>query len=345
MDLSLETLQQQAQSLSSEQTTQQQMDERYDQYLGKQWIISLAFRSMWSLEPDQKKEQGAILSQAKSLIEWVVKEFADRARRVQIQEQLLHDPVDASVSIKSIDPGHYTRLQATRRHIEDIFLSMGFTIEYGPEVVSTVDNFFSLNFKPGHPAIEMHDTFYVQWNDEQWNPLVLRTHGTAHYHDMITRHGVPLRLCVPSRAYRNEDLDASHDTCFMQVDAAVIDRGMSIAHFKDMALKFLTTLFEREVQVRMRPGYFPFVEPGFEIDATCPICGGDGCGLCKHTGWIEIMGAGMLHPNVLKFAGVDTDIYNGYAFGAGISRIVAIKYGIKDIRLLTNGDLRFIKSR
>lgn len=340
MIISLEDIQQ---SVSTIETIEQ-LTAWYDQYLGKTGTITAQFKTIWSLTPEDKKIVWAQLSTIKTHIEQLKSDKIQQFRQKYIKQQLLSDPIDSSLFIHSSNYGHFTLLQQTRRHIENILISMGFAIEYGKEVVSTFDNFFSLNFQPWHPAIEMHDTFYIDWLDEYWRSQVLRTHGTAHYHDMITRHGVPLKLAVPSRDYRNEDLDASHDVCFMQIDAAVIDRHISIANFKDLINKFLHLLFEKEVQVRLRPWYFPFVEPWFEIDATCPICGGVWCSLCKHTWWIEILWAGMLHDNVLKASWVNTDIYNGYAFGAGISRLVAIKYGINDIRLLTNGDLRFIKS-
>jgi phenylalanyl-tRNA synthetase alpha chain len=201
-----------------------------------------------------------------------------------------------------------------------------------------------LNFRPGHPAIEMHDTIYVDKMDTQWEELILRTHTSAAQNILMKKYGVPCRVCIPSRVYRFEDLDASHDTMFMQVEWFVIDAWISIAHFKHLIWEILNAVFERNVQVRMRPWYFPFVEPWFEIDASCPICESKGCSLCKQTWWIEIMGAGMIHPNVLREANIDSEQYSGFAFGMWINRMCAIKYGIKDIRLFTNGDIRFVQS-
>ena len=221
---------------------------------------------------------------------------------------------------------------------------MGFTIEYGHDMVTKFENFTSLNIPLTHPATEMHDTFFLTDRDDTGENYVLRTHTTAIDNDLIKHYGVPCKIAIPSKVYRYEATDASHDTTFYQLEGTYIDKGVSIAHFKNFIQKILSAIFEKEVTVRMRPGYFPFVEPGFEIDASCPICNGDGCSLCKKTGRIEIMGAGMLHPEVLKQAGIDPNVYSGYAFGMGINRLVAVKYRIKDIRLFTNGDLRFSRS-
>lgn len=211
-------------------------------------------------------------------------------------------------------------------------------------MVTKYENFISLNIPLTHPATEMHDTFFLEDRDESGENYVLRTHTTAMDNDLIKEFGVPCKIVIPSKVYRYEATDASHDTTFYQLEGIVIDRNMSIAHFKDFIQRLLSAILETEITVRMRPGYFPFVEPGFEIDASCPICHGDGCSLCKKTGWIEIMGAGMLHPEVLKQAGIDPKEYSGFAFGMGINRLVAVKYRIKDIRLFTNGDLRFSRS-
>jgi phenylalanyl-tRNA synthetase alpha chain len=235
-----------------------------------------------------------------------------------------------------------------RRRIEDIFHSMWFDIEYWHDVVSKYENFYAVNIPPTHPATEMHDTFYLDqttyynWSKEN---LVLRTHTSAMQNALIKKYWIPLKVVVPWKVYRFENTDASHDTVFWQIEWMVIDRWINLTHFKYLITEILSAIFETKVNFRMRPAFFPFVEPWFEIDASCPICKWKGCWLCKRTWWIEILGAGMIHPNVIKQA--LWQIPEGvrwFAFGMGLTRLVAIKYGIKDIRLLTSGDLRFVKS-
>lgn len=235
-------------------------------------------------------------------------------------------------------------LHQERRRIEDICSSMGFAIHYGHDVVTKYENFYSVNIPATHPATEMHDTLFLYQHDKNGENLILRTHTSAMQNMLIKTYGVPLRTVIPGKVYRNENLDASHDNVFWQLEGMVIDKGISIAHFKDIMTQFLTAVFERETTMRMRPAYFPFVEPGFEIDASCPICDQKGCPLCKHTGRIELLGAGMIHPEVLRQADVDPTVYSGFAFGIGVTRLVAIKHYIKDVRYFTNGDVRFLQT-
>lgn len=221
---------------------------------------------------------------------------------------------------------------------------MGFIIEYGKDVVTKYENFYSVNIPSTHPATEMHDTYFLDQKDPDGDNLVLRTQTSAMQNDLMKRYGAPLKAVVPGKVYRNESTDASHDTVFWQLEGMVIDKNISIGHCKEMLTSLLSAIFGKSMTIRMRPAYFPFVEPGFEIDASCPICEQKGCSLCKHTGWIEIVGAGMIHPRVLEEGGIDSKEYTGFAFGMGINRVVSIKYGIKDIRYFTNGDLRFLRS-
>jgi phenylalanyl-tRNA synthetase alpha chain len=221
---------------------------------------------------------------------------------------------------------------------------MGFTIEDGPEAESDYYNFEGLNFPKDHPARDMQDTFFVkQEPDLKHGPLVLRTHTSPVQVRTMEKYGAPLRIIVPGRVFRNEATDARHEHTFNQVEGMLIDKDISLAHLKGVMQEFLTRLFGREMKVRFRPGYFPFVEPGIELDMSCTLCGEKGCRVCKYTGWLEFMGAGMVHPNVLKAGGIDPKAYQGWAFGFGLTRLIMMRYGIDDIRLLTGGDLRFLE--
>lgn len=220
---------------------------------------------------------------------------------------------------------------------------MGFVMEYGTDVVTKFENFESVNIPLTHPATEMHDTIYLTDKDSNGENLILRTHTSSMQNYLIQKYGLPLKAVVPGRTYRFENMDATHDTMFYQMEGVVIDKDISIAHFKELMTKLLSALLHKNVETRMRPGYFPFVEPGFEIDVRYDIYNKE-TGNMEKSKWMEILGAGMIHPNVLKEAGVDSTQRSGFAFGIGISRLAAVRYGIKDIRYFTNGDLRFAKS-
>jgi len=324
--------------------TLQELESAYELSLGKKWRLAWQYATLKDLSPEEKKSVGSELASAKQQLSDLYENKLNIFKNDQINEQLANDIVDISTPALTQKKWSYSLLTSTRRKIEDICQNMGFTIEYGHDMVTKFENFISLNIPLTHPATEMHDTFFLTDKDETEENYVLRTHTTSIDNDLIKHYGVPCKIAIPSKVYRYEATDASHDTTFYQLEGMYIDKGVSIAHFKDFIQKILSAIFEKEVTVRMRPWYFPFVEPWFEIDASCPMCQGKWCSLCKKTGWIEIMWAGMLHPEVLKQAGIDPKEYSWYAFGMGINRLVAVKYRIKDIRLFTNGDLRFSRS-
>lgn len=325
-------------------STLTELEVAYEASLGKKWRLAGQYITLKDLSPEKKKSLWSELASAKIQLTNLYESKLKTIKSATINEQLNNDIVDISTPALSQEKWSYSLLTSTRRKVEEICQNMGFTIEYGHDMVTKFENFISLNIPLTHPATEMHDTFFLTDRDDTGENYVLRTHTTSMDNDLIRQYGVPCKIAIPSKVYRYEATDASHDTTFYQFEGMYIDKGVSIAHFKDFIQKILSAIFEQEITVRMRPWYFPFVEPGFEIDASCPICNGDGCSLCKKTWWIEIMGAGMLHPEVLKQAGIDPKEYSGYAFGMGINRLVAVKYRIKDIRLFTNGDLRFSKS-
>jgi phenylalanyl-tRNA synthetase alpha chain len=240
--------------------------------------------------------------------------------------------------------GHLHPLTLIQRDLEDIFKSLGFSILEGPELESDYYNFEALNIDKHHPARDMQDTFYVDWDkNNKEEKLVMRTHTSPVQIRAMQTYGAPLKAIVPGRVFRNEAMDASHEHTFYQLEGLMIDKDISITNMIALMKELLKGIFEKEVPVRIRPGFFPFVEPGIELDISCQICDGKGCSVCKQSGWLELFPAGMVHPNVLKAGGIDSKKYSGFAFGLGLTRLVMMKYRINDIRLFNSGDLRFLE--
>jgi phenylalanyl-tRNA synthetase alpha chain len=235
-----------------------------------------------------------------------------------------------------VKPGSLHPLTQIQQEIEDLFRSMGFAVLDGPEVEDEQHNFDALNIPPDHPARDMQDTFWLDGGN------LLRTHTSPVQVRGMERLPLPLRMIAPGRVFRNESVDASHEHTFYQVEGMMIDRNVSVGNLIYFMQTLLTAVFRREVTVRLRPGFFPFVEPGFELDIRCLICGGSGCAVCKHSGWVELLPCGLINPNVLRMNHIDPDEWNGFAFGLGLTRLVMMRYGIDDIRLLQSGDLRFL---
>ncbi len=234
------------------------------------------------------------------------------------------------------DPGSLHPLTKIQHEIEEVFTSMGFAVLEGPEVESEYNNFDALNIPPDHPARDMQDTFWLEGGH------LLRTHTSPVQVRGMRKLGPPLRMIAPGRVFRNEEVDASHEHTFYQLEGMMVDREVSVANLIYFMKTLLSAVFKREVTVRLRPGYFPFVEPGFELDIQCLICGGPGCPVCKQSGWVELLPCGLVHPNVLRMGGIDPEQWNGFAFGLGLTRLVMMRYAIDDIRLLQSGDVRFI---
>lgn len=319
-----------------------QLENFFQIYLWKKWLLNEEFKVMLTLSPEEKKEKWAKLSEIKTKLTEAYEAKEQFFKMAQINEQLEKDIVDISLDVNK-DQWSYSLLANIRREAEEICKGMGFVMEYGTDVVTKFENFESVNIPLTHPATEMHDTIYLTDKDSNGENLILRTHTSSMQNYLIQKYGLPLKAVVPGRTYRFENMDATHDTMFYQMEGIVIDKDLSIAHFKELMTKLLSALLHKNVETRMRPGYFPFVEPGFEIDVRYDIYNKETENMEKSK-WMEILGAGMIHPNVLKEAGVDSTQRSGFAFGIGISRLAAVRYGIKDIRYFTNGDLRFAKS-
>jgi len=313
--------------------TEQSVENLRIKYLGKKGILKSLFQGFSSIKPEEKKEYGQFVNVFKNEVEDKIKE---------LQEKLLSQSSVAEIfdhTMPGIRPqkGSLHPISLTMREICKIFQEMGFDIEFGPEVETDYYNFAALNFPDNHPARDMQDTFFVE------KDVLLRTHTSPIQVRAMQKYQPPMRLITPGRVFRNEAVSARSHCIFHQIEGLYIDENVTFAELKTTIDIFAKRYFGKNVKTRFRPSYFPFVEPGAEVDVTCFICGGDGCRVCKKTGWLEIMGCGMVDPNVLEESGIDSEKYSGYAFGMGPDRITMLKYGIDDIRLFFDSDVRFLK--
>ena len=304
---------------------------------GKQGSLGKLLGSIGKFPPEQRGAVGKEINQAKAAI---VEQFAAaRARLEQTADKA------AATAAQTYDPtlpgpvvprGSVHQVTAVQWEVEDILSRLGFVVVGGPEMETEYYNFEALNIPAMHPARDMQDTFWLD------NGRLLRTHTSPCQVRAMERLSAPLRIISPGRCFRYETEDASHANTFFQLEGLMIDRNISIANLIAVMKLVLEQVFHRDVKVRLRPGFFPFVEPGFELDMSCAICGGSGCPTCKRSGWVEILPCGMVHPNVLRFGGIDSREYTGFAFGLGLTRLAMMKYGVRDIRALNAGDLRAI---
>ena len=305
--------------------------------LGRKGSLAEISKGMGKLPPEDKARIGKLLNAAKLDLESAFdarqKSFADLALTARLDAEWL----DVTLPAPGPRPGSLHPLTQIQQELEDLFNSMGVTVLYGPEVESEYNNFDALNIPPDHPARDMQDTFWLGPGQ------CLRTHTSPVQVRGMAKLGPPLLMIAPGRVFRNEEVDASHEHTFYQLEGMMVDRNVSIAHMLYFMKMLLKHIFGREVTVRLRPGYFPFVEPGFELDIQCLICGGPGCPVCKQSGWVELLPCGLVHPNVLRMGGIDPEQWGGFAFGLGLTRLVMMRYGIDDIRYLQSGDLRFLR--
>ncbi|MCB9060890.1 MAG: phenylalanine--tRNA ligase subunit alpha [Halobacteriovoraceae bacterium] len=316
-------------------------------YLGKKGEISEILKSMKNSTPEQRKEIGPKANRIKEDISEIV---ADKLKRIEIEiinENLEKNRIDTSFrqSLKSNDDQHggYHPVTLIRDEIEDIFISMGFEVLDGPHIENEFYNFEALNIPDDHPAKDTHDTFwFADDQSPQGRKHLLRTHtSSVQVHGMLNRKP-PFRFIAPGKVFRCERTDASHEMVFHQLEGMMVGKDISVANLIYFMKTLLSEIFKKEVEVRLRPGFFPFVEPGFELDIKCLICKGSGCSVCKKVGWVELLPCGMVHPNVLRAGKIDPDKFNGFAFGLGLDRLVMMRYGIDDIRHLHGADTRFI---
>lgn len=306
------------------------------EFLGKKGKITNLMADFRLVPNDQKKEIGMLINQLKTNVEETSKNLKERVEALALEEELKNDKrIDYTLPL-DLKTGALSPRTILQKQIIDTFVSMGFIVEDGNEIETEYNNFDSVNVPASHPARDMQDTFWLD------NGEVLKTQTSAAQNRILRTHGPKCRVIFPGRCFRNEALDATHENTFFQVEGVVVDENVSVANLIYFMKQMLKGVFKKDVNVRLRPGFFPFTEPSFELDATCPFCGGKGCNSCSKTGWLELCPCGMIHPNVLKMAGIDPDKYNGFAFGLGFDRLVMIRTGLEDIRYLNSGNIKLL---
>ncbi|MDX9970544.1 MAG: phenylalanine--tRNA ligase subunit alpha [Candidatus Gracilibacteria bacterium] len=314
------------------------------EFLGKKGRLTEILKGIKDLSPEEKKVIGLLSNTIKKEIE---ENFAQKKLSLEnekLEKALKADFFDTTIPAPESKLGHIHPLAKLQKEVEDIFSSMGFSIMDGPEVESEHYNFNALNVPSDHPARDMQDTFFIKGkSSKDEGRLLMRTQTSPVQVRTMLKYGAPLRIIVPGRTFRNEATDAKHEMTFSQVEGLLVDKDISIATLKGIMTEALSAIMKNETEVRLRPGYFPFVEPGLELDFKCVFCHGKGCKTCKHEGWIEIAGTGMVHKNVLIAGGIDPKEYQGWAFGIGFERLAMMRYQIPDIRYFLSGDIRFTR--
>lgn len=311
------------------------------QVLGKKGELTGILKSMGALSAEERPKMGQLANEVRASIETMLAEKTKELKEREMQREIESMPLfDISVP-QNLARGAYHPITLVQRECEAIFKSMGFTVEDYSEVVTDYECFASLNIPKDHPARDMQDTYYLE------NGQLLKSQTSAaqnaiykKYKDALVRDGVPIKAIFPGRCFRNEATDACHENTFFQMEGVMVDKNISISNLIYFMKTMLSEVFRKDIKVRLRPGFFPFVEPGFELDISCLICGGEGCSSCKHSGWLELCPCGMIHPEVLKAGGIDPEEYTGFAFGLGLTRLAMMKYGVKDIRDLNSGNLK-----
>lgn len=317
-------------------TTAEELETIRVEVLGRKGKLAEVSKDMGKLSPEQRGVVGKLLNAAKQSLEETLTSRQNAFAAAALAARLEREWIDLTVPAPGPGLGSLHPLTQIQAEIEDLFVSLGFTVLDGPEVETEFNNFDALNIPPDHPARDMQDTFWLS------NGHLLRTHTSPVQVRGMKKLGPPLRMIAPGRVFRNEEVDASHEHTFYQLEGMMVDKDVSVAHLIYFMKTLLSAIFKRDVTVRLRPGYFPFVEPGFELDIQCLICNGVGCPVCKHSGWVELLPCGLVHPNVLRLGGIDPEEYSGFAFGLGLTRLVMMRYAIDDIRQLQGGDLRFL---
>ncbi len=306
------------------------------QVLGRKGTLAQISKEFGKLSLEERAQLGKLLNSVKEDIETEFEQKKRRFAESQLAARLAEEWIDVTLPAPGVRPGSLHPVTQIQTEIEDLFTSLGFAVLDGPEVETEEHNFDALNIPPTHPARDMQDTFWLA------DGHLLRTHTSPVQVRGMRLLGPPLRMIAPGRTFRNEEVDASHEHTFYQLEGMMVDRDVSVANLIYFMKTLLSGIFHRDVTVRLRPGYFPFVEPGFELDIRCLICEGAGCSVCKHSGWVELLPCGLVHPNVLRLSNIDPDEWGGFAFGLGLTRLAMMRYGIDDIRQLQGGDLRFL---
>ena len=339
----LEAIRQKADAELSTFTEQAQLENFRVQVLGKKGELTSMLKMMGSLSAEERPVMGQIVNEVRAYVEEKIAEKSKELKELELKKEIESTPVfDISVPA-NLTRGSYHPITLVQRQCESIFRSMGFNIEDYSEIVTDYECFEALNIPKDHPARDMQDTYYLD------NGQLLKSHTSAaqnaiykKYKDALVNDGMPIKAIFPGRCFRNEATDACHENTFFQMEGVMVDKDISISNLIYFMKTMLSEVFQKDIKVRLRPGFFPFVEPGFELDISCLICGGEGCPSCKHSGWLELCPCGMIHPEVLKAGGIDPEEYTGFAFGLGLTRLAMMKYGVKDIRDLNSGSLKVL---
>ncbi len=335
----LHVMKEEAMQVLSEVNNQQQLEDIRITYLGKKGALTEILRAMSTLSAEERPVIGQVANEVRAAIEAMIEHKQTIFQQEETNHRLREEKIDVTLPGRRLAKGAIHPINKIIQEIEDIFLGMGFTIAEGPEVERDYYNFEALNLPKEHPARDMQDSFYI--NEE----ILLRTHTSpVQVRTMEQKQGsVPIKIISPGKVYRRDDDDATHSHQFTQIEGLVIDRHVRMSDLKGTLLQFVRELYGADTQIRLRPSFFPFTEPSAEVDVSCMMCGGTGCKICKHSGWIEILGGGMVHPKVLEMSGYDPEQYRGFAFGMGPERVAMLKYGIEDIRHFYTNDVRFLK--
>lgn len=306
-------------------------------YLGKKGALTAILRGMGSLTPEERPIIGAIANEVRACIEEALEIRGAELKKQALAKSLADEKLDVTYSPVASAAGHIHPITAALKRMTEIFIDMGFSVVEGPEVETVRNNFDDLNAPADHPSRDFQDTFYITEN------TLLRTQTSPVQMRAMRAATPPIRIISPGRVYRSDVADASHSPVFHQLEGLVIDKGITMGDLKGILSQFAKTMFGPETKTRFRPHNFPFTEPSAEVDVSCFVCGGKGCRLCKGEGWMEILGSGMVHPNVLRAGGIDPEVYTGFAFGMGVERVAMVMAGIDDLRLLYENDARFLK--
>ena len=319
-------------------TTSEELATLRVQYLGKKGELTQVLRGMGKLPPDERPRVGQLANQVREELERALREAGEKLSRQEQERRLRAEALDVTLPGRPVTTGHRHPLYQVLNEIKAVFIGLGFDVAEGPEVESDYYNFEALNLPKDHPARDMQDSFYIT------EDVLLRTHTSPVQARVMEarRPQVPIRIIAPGKVYRRDD-DATHSPLFHQVEGLLVDRRVTFGDLKGTLMAFLQQIFGDGVRVRFRPSYFPFTEPSAEVDISCVMCGGCGCRVCSHTGWLEILGCGLVHPKVLSMSGYDPEEVSGFAFGLGVERVAMLKYGIDDLRLFYENDLRFLQ--
>ena len=336
MQAMIDELAKQAEESLGQVSSKETLATFWQEYLSKNGKIPALMKNLRSVAPEERPAMGKIINELKARVQAEYDAAADKVKQAELAARNAAETVDITLPAKTRAVGGLHPLTLVTNQIIDVFSGMGFAVADAPEIEDDDHNFTRLNVPKNHPARDMQDTFYVA------EDIVLRTQTSGGQIRVMDMEKPPIKVLVPGRVFRS-DSDATHSPMFHQMEGLVVDKGITLCDLQGMLDKFVQALFGPEVKTRLRPSYFPFTEPSVEVDVSCFACGGKGCPLCKHTGWIEVLGAGVVHHSVLENCGIDPKVYSGFAFGIGIERIAMLKYGINNIGLMFENDLRFLK--